>query len=181
MRRTMLFVLLVLLSLGLMVIPAFAAKKGKKKKKKGGEEPPPVGEIFVGNMPCYAPPDFGALSEGKRRMERQNGFQSVNKLVTGVAVGKDGAALAQYKIEDDDYDYFERAFLGRPQLLDDWLGENLKKCEAVGNNIKGTMAIPHPYGRLQFGEDLDLHFRTLIGTGCNPNVAAVVVIGIEPN
>src|SRR5258706_14864219 len=52
-------------------------------------------------------------------------------------------------------------------------------CEAVANNIKGTMAIPHPYGRLQFGADLELHFRTLIGTGSNPNVAAVVVIGIE--
>lgn len=53
-------------------------------------------------------------------------------------------------------------------------------CEAVANNVKGTMAIPHAYGRLQFGEDLDLHFRTIIGTGANPNVAAVVVIGIEP-
>lgn len=53
-------------------------------------------------------------------------------------------------------------------------------CEAVANNIKGTMALPHPYGRLQFGEDLELFFRTLIGTGANPNVAAVVVIGIEP-
>ena len=52
-------------------------------------------------------------------------------------------------------------------------------CEAVAYNIKGAMAIPHPYGRLQFGADLDLHFRTLIGTGSNPNVAAVVVIGIE--
>ncbi len=52
-------------------------------------------------------------------------------------------------------------------------------CEAVANNICGTMALPHPYGRLQFGEDLELHFRTLIGTGANPNVAAVVVIGIE--
>jgi len=52
-------------------------------------------------------------------------------------------------------------------------------CEAVAHNIKGVMAIPHPYGRLQFGADLDLHFRTLIGTGSNPNVAAVVVIGIE--
>jgi (2R)-sulfolactate sulfo-lyase subunit beta len=52
-------------------------------------------------------------------------------------------------------------------------------CEAVANNIKGTLALPHPYGRLQFGADLDLHFRTLIGTGANPNVAAVVVIGIE--
>jgi (2R)-sulfolactate sulfo-lyase subunit beta len=52
-------------------------------------------------------------------------------------------------------------------------------CEAVANNIKGTLAIPHAYGRLQFGADLDLHFRTLIGTGSNPNVAAVIVIGIE--
>ncbi len=51
--------------------------------------------------------------------------------------------------------------------------------EAVANNIKGTLALPHAYGRLQFGEDLELHFRTLIGTGSNPNVAAVVVIGIE--
>ena len=53
-------------------------------------------------------------------------------------------------------------------------------AEAVANNIKGAMAIPHSYGRLQFGADLDLHFRTLIGTGCNPNVAGVIVIGIEP-
>lgn len=53
-------------------------------------------------------------------------------------------------------------------------------CEAVANNIKGTLALPHAYGRLQFGEDLELFFRTLIGTGRNPNVAAVVVIGIEP-
>jgi len=51
--------------------------------------------------------------------------------------------------------------------------------ESVANNIKGTLAIPHAYGRLQFGADLDLFFRTLIGTGANPNVAAVVVIGIE--
>jgi (2R)-sulfolactate sulfo-lyase subunit beta len=52
-------------------------------------------------------------------------------------------------------------------------------CEAVANNIKGTLAIPHAYGRLQFGEDLDLHFRTIIGTGANANVAAVIVVGIE--
>ena len=52
-------------------------------------------------------------------------------------------------------------------------------CEAVASHIKGTLPLPHAYGRLQFGEDLDLFFRTLIGTGSNPNVAAVVVIGIE--
>ena len=53
-------------------------------------------------------------------------------------------------------------------------------CEGVAHNIGGVMALPHSYGRLQFGEDLDLHFRTIIGTGRNPNVAACVVIGIEP-
>jgi (2R)-sulfolactate sulfo-lyase subunit beta len=53
-------------------------------------------------------------------------------------------------------------------------------CEAVANHIKGTRAIPHAYGRLQFGEDLKVFFRTMIGTGANPNVAACVVIGIEP-
>ncbi len=54
-------------------------------------------------------------------------------------------------------------------------------CEAVASHITGTLALPHAYGRLQFGEDLDLHFRTIIGTGANPNVAAAVVIGIEEN
>jgi (2R)-sulfolactate sulfo-lyase subunit beta len=53
-------------------------------------------------------------------------------------------------------------------------------CEKVAYNVKGTKAIPHAYGRLQFGKDLELFFRTMIGTGANPNVAAVVVIGIEP-
>ena len=28
--------------------------------------------------------------------------------------------------------------------------------------------------------DLELFFRTIIGTGKNPNVAAVIVVGIEP-
>ena len=28
-------------------------------------------------------------------------------------------------------------------------------AEAVANNIKGTIALPHSYGRLQFGADLN--------------------------
>jgi (2R)-sulfolactate sulfo-lyase subunit beta len=52
---------------------------------------------------------------------------------------------------------------------------------AVEKVIQGTRAIPHPYGRLQFGEDLDLMFKTLAGFGRNPNVASAIVIGIEPN
>jgi len=51
----------------------------------------------------------------------------------------------------------------------------------VARVVPGTLALPHHYGRLQYGEDLDLTFRTLIGNGANPNVAAVVVVCIEPN
>jgi (2R)-sulfolactate sulfo-lyase subunit beta len=53
--------------------------------------------------------------------------------------------------------------------------------EHVAAVVPGTLALPHHYGRLQYGEDLELTFRTLIGTGANPNVAAAVVVGIEPN
>ena len=53
-------------------------------------------------------------------------------------------------------------------------------AEGVAALINGTYALSHPYGRLQFGEDLELTFDTLIGTGRNPNVAAAIVIGIEP-
>jgi (2R)-sulfolactate sulfo-lyase subunit beta len=54
-------------------------------------------------------------------------------------------------------------------------------CENVAKVVPGTVALPHHYGRLQYGEDLDLTFRTLIGNGANPNVAAAVVVCIEPN
>lgn len=54
-------------------------------------------------------------------------------------------------------------------------------AEATSRVIQGTLPLPHPYGRLQFGKDLELTFKTLIDTASNPNVAAAVVIGIEPN
>ncbi|MGH9062712.1 MAG: UxaA family hydrolase [Acidimicrobiales bacterium] len=53
--------------------------------------------------------------------------------------------------------------------------------EGIARLVPGVLALPHPYGRLQFGDDLELTFKTLIGTGANPNVAAVVVVGIEPH
>ncbi|MCL6568715.1 MAG: UxaA family hydrolase, partial [Meiothermus silvanus] len=36
-------------------------------------------------------------------------------------------------------------------------------AEGVARLIHGSLALPHPYGRLQFGEDLELTFRTLSG------------------
>lgn len=55
-----------------------------------------------------------------------------------------------------------------------------KAAEGVAALIPGVVALTHPYGRLQFGEDLELTFRTLAGHGANPNVYGAVVIGIEP-
>src|ERR1041385_3597428 len=54
-------------------------------------------------------------------------------------------------------------------------------AQNIAQLIPGTIALPHHYGRLQYGDDLALTFRTLIGNGCIPNLAAAVVICIEPN
>lgn len=53
-------------------------------------------------------------------------------------------------------------------------------AEGVASLIRGTYPLVHPYGRLQFGDDLDLTMNTLIGTGSNANIAGCIVIGIEP-
>jgi (2R)-sulfolactate sulfo-lyase subunit beta len=55
-----------------------------------------------------------------------------------------------------------------------------RAAEGVAALIPRVVPLPHPYGRLQFGEDLELTFRTLAGHGANPNVYGAVVIGIEP-
>ena len=59
-------------------------------------------------------------------------------------------------------------------------GISNRVAENVAHMIKGTMALKHAYGDLQFGQDLELFFRTMIGAGTNANVAAVIVIGMEP-
>jgi len=61
--------------------------------------------------------------------------------------------------------------------------DDLSNTAALGiaKLIRGVVAVPHPYGRLQFGKDLDLLFHILSGTGANPNVYGAIVIGIEEN
>ncbi|OAT85834.1 UxaA family hydrolase [Desulfotomaculum copahuensis] len=51
----------------------------------------------------------------------------------------------------------------------------------VSKIIHGAEALVHPFGELQFGRDLELFFQTMTGVGSNPNVAAAVVIGMEPD
>ncbi len=61
--------------------------------------------------------------------------------------------------------------------------DDLSNAAAIGVSklVNGVVSVPHPYGRLQFGRDLDLFFHILSGTGANPNVAGVIIIGIEDN
>ncbi|QKR00197.1 UxaA family hydrolase [Metallosphaera tengchongensis] len=61
--------------------------------------------------------------------------------------------------------------------------DDLSNSAAVGVSklVNGVISVPHPYGRLQFGRDLDLFFHVLAGSGANPNVAGAIVIGIEDN
>jgi altronate dehydratase large subunit len=51
-------------------------------------------------------------------------------------------------------------------------------CNAIARKVKGTISIPHPHGCAQLAFDAEQTARTLIGVGKNPNVAAVLVIGL---
>jgi len=51
-------------------------------------------------------------------------------------------------------------------------------CNAIAQKVKGTISIPHQHGCAQLPFDAEQTARTLIGVGKNPNVAAVLVIGL---
>ncbi|MBM4036279.1 MAG: altronate dehydratase [Planctomycetes bacterium] len=48
----------------------------------------------------------------------------------------------------------------------------------IADGVPGAVAISHQHGCAQIGEDADATFRTLTGTGANPNVGAVLVVGL---
>ncbi len=48
----------------------------------------------------------------------------------------------------------------------------------IASSVEGAVAIPNQHGCCQIGADLELTTDTLIGLGKNPNVAAVVVVGL---
>ncbi len=51
----------------------------------------------------------------------------------------------------------------------------------IANGVKGVVPVWAAYGRGMFGEDAEQHFRTLAGYGTHPNVAAVLVVSMEPS
>jgi altronate dehydratase large subunit len=54
-----------------------------------------------------------------------------------------------------------------------------RAAQRIAAAVQGVMLITTPYGRGQYGEDKELHRRQLVGLACNPNVAAVLVIGVD--
>jgi altronate dehydratase large subunit len=51
-------------------------------------------------------------------------------------------------------------------------------CHAIAKKAKGVISLPHPHGCGQLPHDAEQTAKTLIGIGKNPNVAAVLVIGL---
>jgi len=51
-------------------------------------------------------------------------------------------------------------------------------CGAIARNVKGAVAISHPHGCAELPFDAEQTARTLVGIGKNPNVAAVLIVGL---
>jgi len=49
---------------------------------------------------------------------------------------------------------------------------------AIARKVEGVIAISHPHGCAQLSFDAEQTERTLVGVGQNPNVAAVLVVGL---
>lgn len=53
-----------------------------------------------------------------------------------------------------------------------------KTAEQIAKNVEGTVCMRHPLGCGQVGKDLEMSARTLAALGRNPNVYAVLVVGL---
>ncbi len=58
------------------------------------------------------------------------------------------------------------------------IAERVNASVSLSENLNGCIALPHQLGCGQHGKDLDQTVRTLIGLGCNPNIGAVLLVGL---
>lgn len=133
-KRIFLLVLCAFATLCLMAPAALA----KKKPKKGEEEatPPPAGEVMIGQWKCYVSPNWATLSHSERLSARSRALVYLQDL-TG------GKVVQDFVMEGESLTQFENAFLGRPELVEEFLPANFERCKAVGE------------GRLQPAEYLE--------------------------
>lgn len=59
------------------------------------------------------------------------------------------------------------------------LGLTNAAARRIARLVRGTRLLTTPYGRGQVGPDAEVHRRTLVGLGRNPNAAAVLVVGAD--
>jgi altronate dehydratase large subunit len=50
---------------------------------------------------------------------------------------------------------------------------------AICQQVDGTIPVTTLFVRGQYGRDLEIAYDTLAGMGCNPNIAAVLLVGLE--
>ena len=53
-----------------------------------------------------------------------------------------------------------------------------KVAEMIAAQVDGAICLRHPVGCSQVGEDLEITARTLIGMGRNPNLGAILIVGL---
>jgi altronate dehydratase large subunit len=58
-------------------------------------------------------------------------------------------------------------------------GLSNRAAERIATAVPGVVLVTTPYGRGQYGEDKLLHRSQLVGLARNPNVAAVLIIGVD--
>ena len=49
----------------------------------------------------------------------------------------------------------------------------------IANSVDGTIAVTTLFVRGQFGADLDFAYESIAGLGRNPNIASVLLVGLE--
>ncbi len=54
-----------------------------------------------------------------------------------------------------------------------------RAAQRIAAAVVGVALVTTPYGRGQYGEDKELHRRQLVGLASNPNVAAVLIVGVD--
>jgi altronate dehydratase large subunit len=58
-------------------------------------------------------------------------------------------------------------------------GLALRVAQRIAAGLTGVVLAATASGRGQIEPDLSLHFDQLVGLGCNPNIAAVLVVGVD--
>jgi altronate dehydratase large subunit len=58
-------------------------------------------------------------------------------------------------------------------------GLSNRAAERIATAVPGVVLVTTPYGRGQYGDDKTLHRSQLVGLARNPNVAAVLIIGVD--